>query len=417
LLGLNGKGVTVALLDTGVSHVADLGNRVLARVDLTQNHDGYDHYGHGTHMAGIIAGDGTLSGGTYQGLAPAANLVSIKIAGWNGSTDVSEVIAGLQWVVDHRATYNIRVLNLSYGTDGTQGYRLDPLDYAVEQVWFSGVMVVVSAGNRGPTANTINKPGDDPFVLTVGAANLHDVNVGLPLLEADFSSRGPTQDGFSKPDLMAPGISIVSNRAPGSTVDMLHPDARVGNDYFKGTGSSQATAVVSGIAALLFQDNPSLTPDKAKAILMSTAIPTVFGPKLVNVATALLVGKLYLLGPSANQGLVRSTGLGKLEQSRGTFHVYAVCRTGSRPHLIVGEVDALCNQWVSRSWRAGAWYSSPWAAYTAETLGWNATGAWSKKSWSGASWDDSSWDKKSWTDAGWSYSTWPQVSVDLSSWG
>src|SRR5207253_1000920 len=160
--------------------------------------------------------------------------------------------------------------------------------------------------------------------LTVGAANLHDVNVGLPLLEADFSSRGPTQDGFSKPDLMEPGISIVSNRAPGSTVDMLHPDARVSNDYFKGTGSSQATAVVSG--------------------------------------------------------------------------------TGSRPHLIVGEVDALGNQWVSRSWRAGSWYSSPWAAYTAETLGWNATAAWSKKSWSGASWDDSSWDKKSWTDAGWSYS-------------
>jgi serine protease AprX len=365
-------------------------------------------------MAGIIAGDGTLSGGTYAGLAPRANLVSVKVASWDGSTDVSEVIAGLQWVVAHKSTYNIRVLNLSYGTDGTQTYRLDPLDYAVEQVWFSGIMVVVSAGNRGPDARTIDKPADDPFVLTVGAANVHDVTLGLPLLEADFSSRGPTQDGFAKPDLLAPGISIVSDRATGSTVDMLHPDARVGDYYFKGTGTSQATAVVSGIAALLFQANPALTPNLAKAILKSTAAPTASLSKtpLVQVGLALAAAKTYL-GPPANQGLTRSSGLGTLEGSRGTFHVYAAC--GRSLVMITGSLTALCTQWTSTSWGADAWFSSPWVNYVVETAGWG-TSAWAKKSWSGVSWDASSWDKKSWSDAGWSSTTWSVIGVPLSSW-
>src|SRR5947208_610234 len=131
--GYTGRGVTVALLDTGVSQVPDLGNRVLARADLTQEQDGWDHFGHGTHMAGIIAGDGTSAGDPWSGVAPRANLVSVKVAGADGSTDVSVVIAGLQWVVAHQNDYNIQVLNLSFGTDSTQSYVLDPLDYAVER--------------------------------------------------------------------------------------------------------------------------------------------------------------------------------------------------------------------------------------------------------------------------------------------
>src|SRR5262249_48645183 len=143
--------------------------RLLANVDLSGNHDGIDDYGHGTHMAGIIASDGSLSDGDYRGVAPGADLVSVKVAGLDGSTDVSVVIAGLEWVVADEEQYGIRVLNLSFGTDGTQSYLIDPLDYAVEQVWKSGVFVVVAAGNRGPTNGSVNKPGDDPFVVTVGA--------------------------------------------------------------------------------------------------------------------------------------------------------------------------------------------------------------------------------------------------------
>ena len=137
------------MLDTGVSQVPDLGNRVVARVDLTPDHDGEDYFGHGTHLAGIVAGSGVESDGRWKGVAPRARIVSVKVAGADGSTDVSVVIAGLQWVASHRSDYNIRVLNLAFGTDGQQTYSLDPLNYAVEQVWFSGVLVVVSAGNRG----------------------------------------------------------------------------------------------------------------------------------------------------------------------------------------------------------------------------------------------------------------------------
>ncbi|HEX9716966.1 MAG TPA: S8 family serine peptidase, partial [Actinomycetota bacterium] len=134
----NGAGVTVAVLDTGVTPTADLDGRLLARVDLTPDHDGWDRYGHGTHMAGIISGNGATSGGQWRGVAPGANLVSVKVAGTDGSTDVSVVIAGMQWVLASRYQYNIRVLNLAFGTDSRQSYSIDPLNYAAEQVWFSG---------------------------------------------------------------------------------------------------------------------------------------------------------------------------------------------------------------------------------------------------------------------------------------
>jgi serine protease AprX len=165
--GIDGSGVTVALIDTGVARVDDLGDRVVARVDFTPGGDGDDQYGHGTHLAGVIAGNGAASGGKWRGVATGARLVSVKVAGPDGATDVSVVIAALQWVVTHRGQYGIKVLNLSFGTDSVQPYAVDPLNAAVERAWAAGITVVVSSGNRGP--GTINKPGDDPFVITVGA--------------------------------------------------------------------------------------------------------------------------------------------------------------------------------------------------------------------------------------------------------
>src|ERR687889_1283334 len=168
-----GEGVTVASIDTGVAPNADLGARLLARVDLTGERDGIDRFGHGTHMAGVIAGDGTTSAGAFEGSAPETNLVSVKVAGWDGATDVSTVIAGLQWVVSNRARFGIRVVNLSWGTDATRGYGVDPLDRAVERAWEAGLVVVVSAGNAGPTAGTASQPGHHPFVIPVGPADTH----------------------------------------------------------------------------------------------------------------------------------------------------------------------------------------------------------------------------------------------------
>ncbi|MGH2671461.1 MAG: S8 family peptidase [Actinomycetota bacterium] len=404
-----GSGVTVAVLDTGVSQVPDLSDRVLARVDLTPDQDGFDRYGHGTHMAGIIAGDGSASAGEWKGVAPGANLVSVKVAGADGSTDVSVVIAGLQWVLENKSRYGIRVLNLAFGTDSRQSYRLDPLNYAVEQVWFGGILVVASAGNRGPDGSTINKPGDDPFVLTVGAADLKGTADRGDDVVASFSSWGPTPDGYVKPDVVAPGITIVAPRAVGSTVDHQHPDARVGDGYFKGTGTSQAAAIVSGVAALMYQADPMLTPDEAKTAILRGATKTSTyrsggGAGLVDVTSAIQLARrgIYV---TANLGLLPSNGLGSLDSSRGSFHVYADPDGDGVWNLVEGEGDVLGQPWSATSWSALSWSMSIWASLVNVSTGWTAT-SWSATSWSGTSWSATSWSATSWSATSWSATSW-----------
>jgi serine protease AprX len=398
----DGSGVTVAVLDTGITPSDDFGSRLLASVDLSGDHDGIDNYGHGTHMAGIIGSDGSLSHGDYRGVAPGAGLVSVKVAGWDGSTDVSVVIAGLEWVVAHEAEYGIRVLNLSFGTDGAQSYLIDPLDYAVEQVWKSGVFVVVSAGNRGPTDGSINKPGDDPFVVTVGAMYGQETFKRGDDVVMGFSSRGPTQDGLSKPDLVAPGVSIASDRSIGSIVDQLHPEARVGSCCIKGTGTSQATAIVSGVAALMFQADPAMTPDVAKQTLLSTANPYLAnrpgaGAGLVDATSATSASADGQFdGNPANGDLTPSDGTGSLEASRGSMHVYADMDGDGVPELVQGDVDVSGNTWDANSWDANSWDANSWDAET-----WGGT-AWTANTWDSNSWDANSWDGYQWASSSWS---------------
>ncbi len=424
---LQGSGVTVALLDTGVRPVRDLGNRILARVDFTPDRDGWDRYGHGTHMAGIIAGDGSSSGGRWVGTAPKANLVSVKVAGRDGSTDVSVVIAGMQWIVTHRGQYNIRVMNLSYGTDAKQSYSVDPLDYAVEQVWLSGIFVAASAGNRGPNTGTVSKPGDDPFVVTVGAGDTKNTPSPEDDQVAPFSSRGPTQDAVAKPDLVAPSISIVSNRAVGSTIDLLHPTARVGDSYFKGTGTSQATAIVSGVAAALFSASPALTPDLAKAILIRTADNRIAmnsdgaGAGMVNATAAMnLVSSGYSSVQPANLGLVPSSGLGSLELSRGTLHVRADVNNDGERDAVRGEIGVLGRPWVSVRWvgvlwRARSWVGNSWDGRVWVGNTWDGN-TWDGNTWDGNTWDGNTWDVRSWSGMLWLGNTWDANTWDANTW-
>ena len=427
LPGYDGTGVTVALLDTGIVQSPDFGNRVLARVDFTPDRDGWDRYGHGTHMAGIIAGDGSASGGQYKGVAPGANLVSVKVAGADGSTDVSVVIAGMQWIVAHKAQYGIRVMNLSFGTDSQQSYSLDPLDYAVEQVWFSGIVVVVAAGNRGPDAGTINKPGDDPFVITVGAATLANSDVRDDDRTAAFSSRGPTQDGFAKPDLIAPGVSVVSVRDPGSTIDQQHPDARVGDAYFKGTGTSQAAAMISGLVARLLQRTPSLSPDEVKWVLTAGAFTGLLSQVGAGSGLADLGQSASLITSwwrqRANVGIARSTGLGSLDASRGSMHVYTdlpgdglgAADADGTLDLLTGEIDYLGNPWVGTSWWSTGWTAAGWAATGWSATGWSATG-WSATGWSATGWSGTSWTATGWSATGWSATGWSATGWSGDSW-
>jgi serine protease AprX len=421
--GIDGSGVTVAMIDTGVAHHEDFGNRVLARVDFTPGGAGDDQFGHGTHLAGVIAGDGGASAGKWRGVAPGADLVSVKVAGADGSTDVSVVIAALQWVVTHRDQYGIKVLNLSFGTDSIQPYAIDPLDAAVERAWAAGITVVVSAGNRGPDLGTIAKPADDPYVITVGAADLNQTGERWDDEVAPFSSRGPTQDGFEKPDLVAPGTTIVATRDAGSAVDQLHPDAVVDENYFKGTGTSQAGAVVSGVAALMYEANPNLTPRRVKGILMGTTYKSAVyriggGEGLVDAAGAVLAATSDVANPNA--GLIRSTGLGALEGSRGRFHVDVDLDDDGLPDLLVGERDVLgdpwdSTSWSSTSWSSDTWSSTSWSSLIAENAGWSST-SWSSTSWSGMSWNSTSWSSNSWGSTSWSSTSWSSTSWSSTSW-
>src|SRR3954468_15981406 len=233
--GGNGLGVNVALIDTGVTALPDVANAIVpvtpdvlglgnqSCVNLAGDATCDDLYGHGTFMAGIIAGNGAGSNGKYVGMAPAAGIVSVKVAGATGASDVSTLIAALQWVVQNKAAYNIRVLNLSLGTDSTQSYTIDPLDFAVEKAWQAGIVVNVAASNRGPGAGTISDPANDPFVVTVGAIDDKGTTGFGDDVLPNFTGRGPTSDGMAKPDVVAPGAHIVSLAAPGASVTTQFP--------------------------------------------------------------------------------------------------------------------------------------------------------------------------------------------------
>ncbi|MEA2227875.1 MAG: serine protease AprX [Solirubrobacteraceae bacterium] len=423
-----GDGVTVASIDTGVRPTPNLGARLLARVDLTGEGDGLDRFGHGTHMAGLIAGNGTTSSEAFEGAAPEARLVSVKVAGWDGATDVSSVIAGLRWVVSNRDRFGIRVVNLSWGTDAVRGSGEDPLNLAVERAWRAGLVVVVSAGNTGPAAGTVAKPGDDPYVITVGAADTNGTATPADDAVAPFSSRGPTPDGAGKPDVLAPGVSLVSDRAPGSTVDTFRPAARVGLSHFKGTGTSQASAVVAGVAARLLEADPALTNDQVKGVLVATADPALAGPGggagVVDAAAAVaaVAPERHAAAPpeppSANARLVPATGRGALDASRGTQRVYGDLDGDGTPELLAGEVDVLGSPWdagayADERWDPATWAASAWARVTAENAGAarptpqrGPVVAWEPADWGARSALQAGWDARYWGARYWGARYW-----------
>src|SRR3954469_24552633 len=269
--GYNGTGVTVAVVDTGIDTSGDLAGQVVRSVDFTSDADGVDRFGHGTFVAGLIAGTGAHSAGDIQGVAPGAKLVSLKISGADGATDVTLVLEALEWLKDFAATYNIRVVNLSLGFASQQSYAVDPLDYAVERLWDTGITVVTAAGNGGNTPGTVLDPGNDPFVITVGAINDRTTVNNNDDKLASLARSGPPADGLAKPDVLAPGRSVVSSRSPGSTVDLANPASAIGDVYGKGSGTSFAAGIVSGTVALMLSKSPLLSPNQVKQRVIATA--------------------------------------------------------------------------------------------------------------------------------------------------
>ena len=302
--GWDGTGVGIAIVDSGVALKHDLtgSNGVNSRVVYSENFatgamDASDGYGHGTHVAGIAGSSGKDSSGvgfkrTFKGVAPNANLINLRVLDQNGSGFEADVISAIQRAIDLKNTYNIRVINLSLGHPVYESYKLDPLCQAVEAAWKAGIVVVAAAGNYGRDNSmgtkgygTIASPGNDPYVITVGAMKTNNTPYTSDDTIASYSSKGPTLvDHIVKPDLVAPGNLVISLLAPNSTLALAYPKTLISNslfeslsasgksgDYFTLSGTSMAAPVVSGAAALLIQQHPSLTPDQVKARLMKTA--------------------------------------------------------------------------------------------------------------------------------------------------
>jgi serine protease AprX len=439
LLGANGTPVTgtgigVALIDSGIAPVAGLNDttRVVNGPDLSfESQDSStrykDTFGHGTHMGSIIAANDTTapldSANSYSGVAPGAKLISLKVATSDGATDVSQVIAGIDWVVAHRNDpgLNIRVLNLSFGTHSIQSELIDPLSHAVESAWRNGIVVVVSVGNDGAAATSITMPALNPYVIAVGAADTRGTDYTTDDTLATFSSVG----SYARhADILAPGTSVIGLRDPGSYIDVNYPTGLVPGDttgrLFRGSGSSQAAAVTSGAVALLLQKRPTLTPDQVKAVLMATANPL---PKVTSYAKG--AGELNIKAavgapvPSAYTQLwPRSTGTGSLEQARGTAHV-------TDPDAgvdLTGETDIMGQPWNAAAWAANAtsgtaWTGGTWngSVWTGSAFG-TGTTSWSGVTWTGTDWTSRSWTSRSWTGAVWDGRSWTSRSWSSQSW-
>ena len=283
---LTGRGIGIAVIDSGMASHAALSGRIVRNVDFWNRRGrGDDQFGHGTHAAGIIAGASTsMEGQRYRGMAPGAHLINLRVLGPDGKGDTSDVVEAIDWAIEHRSRYNIRIINLSLGRPVTDEYRDDPLCEAVERAVKKGIVVVASAGNAGkmddgtPIAGGIVSPGNSPYALTVGSLNTRQTPWRSDDIVTTYSSRGPTAiDGVLKPDLVAPGNRIVSLEAPGSLLVREWPTAHVagqGHDaYFLMSGSSMSTAVVSGAVALVLEANTSLDPLDVKLALQHTAVP------------------------------------------------------------------------------------------------------------------------------------------------
>jgi serine protease AprX len=294
--GFTGKGIGVAVVDTGIYPHSDLTknqNRIIAFKDFVNNHTlPYDDEGHGTHVAGIIGGNGITSNERYQGIAPGANLIGVKVLNGSGSGNLSDVVAGIQWVVDNRNKYNIRVMNLSLGSKPSFFYFSDPIIRAVDAAWDSGIVVCAAAGNSGPKPKTINSPGASSKAITVGASDCKGTADISDDKIADFSSRGPTPHQISKPDLAAPGVKINSLATNTKYIPTTNSGPEKQVTYKASSGTSMATPIVAGAVALMLEKNPNLTPREVKEILRNTAVtinenPYSQGKGILNIQAAI----------------------------------------------------------------------------------------------------------------------------------
>jgi serine protease AprX len=364
-MGLHGEGIGVAVIDSGITQMDDFSEKVRGRSasrivrqetinpnSTTVN----DVYGHGTHIAGIIGGNGKDSDGLVSGVAPMADFISLKVSDEQNVAFESDAVAAMQWVLENKETYNIRVVNLSIAATQPQSYHTSPIDAAAEILWFNGIVVVTSAGNYGPDAVNF-APANDPFIITVGASDERQTAGPTDDTVAPYSAYGVTLDGFIKPDIIAPGQDIVSLLSSNSSWGYEHPDRLAYSiDYFRLSGTSMSAPMVAGAAALLLQDEPELTPDQVKYRLMNSG-PTIRGSDGDANSYPYLDVYAVITGStaeSANTGTVASQLLW----------------TGDEPV-----------NWESVNWNSVNWNSVNW-----NSVNWNSVN-WNSVNWNSVAWD------------------------------
>ena len=404
---LTGKGVGIALIDTGLAPVPGIpATQVVNGPDLSFESQSpslryLDTYGHGTHMAGIIIGNDTATG--TKGIAPGAKLTSIKVGTANGAVDVTQMIAAIDWVVKNR-NYDpanpIKIISLSYGTGGNPTVWNDPMSLAVQQAYKAGITVVAAGGNQGNNYGKLTQPAADYYALSVGATVPNGTTDPSDDTLATFTNLA--SDGRIL-DVLAPGTSIPSLRVPGSNIDNTYPSARVSDTLFRGSGTSQAAAVTAAAAALVLQARPTLTPGQLKTVLMQgTYLPklinTAQGSQQINVNTALSAAV-----KTPYEG-VKSDGSGSLEATRGASHLVANNVTLTGQKSIFGAFNA--TDWATKTKAQTSWSGGVWMGYRMAADGWTGT-SFAAKTWGSATWPGGSWGgTANWADPAWNGRTW-----------
>ncbi|GIF01695.1 hypothetical protein Ari01nite_91590 [Paractinoplanes rishiriensis] len=405
---LTGKGVGIALIDTGVAPVPGIpAAKVVNGPDLSFESQSaslryLDTYGHGTHMAGIIIGNDTATG--TRGIAPDAKLTSIKVGTANGAVDVTQMIAAIDWVVKNR-NYDpanpIKIISLSYGTGGNPAVWDDPMTLAVQQAYKAGITVVAAAGNQGNGYGKLTHPAQSTSVLAVGAANTYGTT---GTADDDLAAYTNLSTNGRPLDVLAPGTSIPSLRVPGSNIDNAFPKARTGETLFRGSGTSQAAAVTAAAAALVLQARPTLTPIQLKYLLvngtyLSKGKAATLGVKELNVNMA-LAGTAFTGGGAIGE----SYGTGMLDTTRGSSRVVANGVQLSGQKTIFGPFDTA--SWSAKTKAQTSWSGGVWMGNRMAGDGWTGT-SFASKTWGAATWAGGSWGgTANWTDPAWTGRTW-----------
>ena len=406
----------IAVVDSGIdASRADFGGRVIGQTDLASvlpNGPG-DTYGHGTFVAGVAAG----AAAGHAGVAPSANLVSIDVMGDSGQATVADVIAAADWILANKAQYNIKVANFSLHATNPASLFFDPLDQAVEKLWLNGVTVVVAAGNfalDGLQSDVPFAPANDPFVITVGAADILNTLGAADDVAAPWSAWGYTPDGFVKPDLSAPGRYMIGPVPPGATLALERPDRVVEPGYMQLSGTSFSAPAVAGAAALILAQHPSWTPDQVKGALMVSArgtpaaTPGSLGVGELNVPLARMVES----PPNPNAALDQFV---TVDASGNPVFDSAAWQIAAAATPAWGAAAWSSAAWSSAAWSSAAWSSAAWSSAAWGSAAWSSA-AWSSAAWSSAAWSSAAWSSAAWGSAAWSSAAWSSAAWSDAAW-